>query len=266
MHSLNIVATLETTISRMPAKIEASAPFSRYLLDNHATMTRRAPEARDFSIDAHRRSIAHDGSGRVLPAIDSLRCRRIERKKELAGNRRCCYVSSLLDWRPDRPSDRALLKIVATKRSSVAIHVANAAIAKASEQADSADEIKQLKPPSSSFPKGIGKAFRVSRRSSVVPSISRCLCQRGNDHRLATHSPNWTRGPTVCRSQSLSFWPRALRWEKRRCDELAESAAIDEGKSSACSRWKCRAKLWSRLLCAVPSSTLTSCELVSHTR
>ena len=54
---LNIVATLETTIGRLPANIEAERSIlGAVLLDNHAfndAAEHLKPE--DFSIDSHRR-------------------------------------------------------------------------------------------------------------------------------------------------------------------------------------------------------------------
>jgi replicative DNA helicase len=54
---LNIVATIDTTISRMPANVEAERSIlGAILLDNHAyndAAEHLRPE--DFSVDAHRR-------------------------------------------------------------------------------------------------------------------------------------------------------------------------------------------------------------------
>jgi replicative DNA helicase len=143
---LNIVATLETTISRMPANIEAERSIlGAILLDNHAyndAAEHLKPE--DFSIDAHRRLYS-----RMMDLAESSRpidiitlVEELERKKELQAIGDVGYVSSLLDGVPDRPSIEHYVKIVRDKAILRGlIHISNAAIAKASEQADSADEI-----------------------------------------------------------------------------------------------------------------------------
>src|SRR5258707_12908252 len=66
----------------------------------------------------------------------------LERRKALQAIADVGYVSSLLDGVPDRPSIEHYVKIVRDKAILRGlIHVANAPIAKASEQSDSADEI-----------------------------------------------------------------------------------------------------------------------------
>src|SRR5712672_3785900 len=143
---LNIVATLETTISRMPANVEAERSIlGAILLDNHAyndAAEHLKPE--DFSIDAHRRIYSRmmdlSESSRPIDIITLVE--ELERKKELQAIGDVGYVSSLLDGVPDRPSIEHYVKIVRDKAILRGlIHVANAAIAKASEQSDSADEI-----------------------------------------------------------------------------------------------------------------------------
>src|SRR5256885_10231677 len=84
---LNIVATLETTISRMPANVEAERSIlGAILLDNHAyndAAEHLKPE--DFSIDAHRRLYS-----RMMDLAESSRpidiitlVEELERRKEL---------------------------------------------------------------------------------------------------------------------------------------------------------------------------------------
>ena len=143
---LNIVATLETTISRMPANVEAERSIlGAILLDNHAyndAAEHLKPE--DFSIDAHRRIYSRmmdlSESSRPIDIITLVE--ELDRKKELQAIGDVGYVSSLLDGVPDRPSIEHYVKIVRDKAILRGlIHVANNAIAKASEQSDSADEI-----------------------------------------------------------------------------------------------------------------------------
>src|SRR5580658_4110009 len=120
---LNIVATLETSIGRLPSNIEAERSIlGAVLLDNHAfndAAEHLKPE--DFSIDSHRRIYS-----RMMDLAESSRpidiitlVEELEQKKDL---------QAVGDVR-----DKAILRGL--------INVANAAIAKASEQADPADEI-----------------------------------------------------------------------------------------------------------------------------
>jgi replicative DNA helicase len=143
---LNIVATIESTVSRMPANIDAERSIlGAILLDNHAyndAAEHLQPD--DFSLDAHRRIYA-----RMMDLAESSRpvdivtlVEELERKKELQAIGEAAYISSLLDGVPDRPSIEHYVKIVRDKAILRGlIHVSNAAIAKASEQADPADEI-----------------------------------------------------------------------------------------------------------------------------
>ena len=143
---LNIVATVESTISRMPANIEAERSIlGAILLDNHAyndAAEHLQPD--DFSLDSHRRIYS-----RMMDLAESSRpvdivtlVEELERKRELQAVGDASYISSLLDGVPDRPSIEHYVKIVRDKAILRGlIHVSNAAIAKASEQADPADEI-----------------------------------------------------------------------------------------------------------------------------
>ncbi len=143
---LNIVATIESTVSRMPANIDAERSIlGAILLDNHAyndAAEHLQPD--DFSLDSHRRIYS-----RMMDLAESSRpvdivtlVEELERKKELQAIGEAAYISSLLDGVPDRPSIEHYVKIVRDKALLRGlIHVSNAAIAKASEQADPADEI-----------------------------------------------------------------------------------------------------------------------------
>jgi replicative DNA helicase len=143
---LNIVATVETSIGRLPANVEAERSIlGAILLDNHAyndAAEHLKPE--DFSLDAHRRIYSRmmdlSESSRPIDIITLVE--ELEQKKELPAVGDVGYISSLLDGVPDRPSIEHYVKIVRDKAILRGlIHVANAAIAKASEQADPADEI-----------------------------------------------------------------------------------------------------------------------------
>ena len=142
----NIVATLETSIGRMPANIEAERSIlGAILLDNHAyndAAEHLKPE--DFSLDAHRRLYARmmDLAENSRPIDIITLVEELERKKELQAIGDAAYISSLLDGVPDRPSIEHYVKIVRDKAILRGlIHISNSAIAKASEQADPADDI-----------------------------------------------------------------------------------------------------------------------------
>src|SRR5580700_2176534 len=143
---LNIVATLETSIGRLPANIDAERSIlGAVLLDNHAfndAAEHLKPE--DFSIDSHRRIYS-----RMMDLAESSRpidiitlVEELEQKKDLQAVGDVGYISGLLDGVPDRPSIEHYVRIVRDKAILRGlISVANTAIAKASEQADPADEI-----------------------------------------------------------------------------------------------------------------------------
>src|SRR5260370_29990831 len=143
---LNIVATLETTIGRLPASIEAERSIlGAILLDNHAyndAAEHLKPE--DFSIDSHRRIYS-----RMMDLAESSRPidiitlpEELEQKRDLEAVGGYVYISSLLDGVPDRPSIEHYVRIVRDKAILRGlINVSNTAIAKASEQAEPDDEI-----------------------------------------------------------------------------------------------------------------------------
>src|SRR5277367_5053797 len=143
---LNIVATLETSIGRMPSNIDAERSIlGAVLLDNHAfndAAEHLRPE--DFSIDSHRRIYS-----RMMDLAESSRpidiitlVEELEQKKDLQAVGDVGYISGLLDGVPDRPSIEHYVRIVRDKSILRGlISVANTAIAKASEQAEPADDI-----------------------------------------------------------------------------------------------------------------------------
>ena len=116
---LNIVATLETTIGRMPANIDAERSIlGAVLLDNHAfndAAEHLKPE--DFSIDSHRRIYARmmdlNESSRPIDIITLVE--ELEQKKDLQAVGDVGYISGLLDGVPDRPSIEHYVRIVRDK-------------------------------------------------------------------------------------------------------------------------------------------------------
>src|SRR5436305_6040726 len=132
--------------SSLPANVEAERSIlGAILLDNFA-YNQAAEHLRieDFSLDSHRRIYSRmvdlSESSRPIDMITLIE--ELDRHKDLQAIGDVPYVSSLLDGVPDRPSIEHYVKIVRDKAILRGlIHVANNAIAKASEQADSADEI-----------------------------------------------------------------------------------------------------------------------------
>jgi replicative DNA helicase len=237
---LNLVATLETTISRMPANFEAERSIlGAILLDNHAfndAAEHLKPE--DFSIDSHRRIYS-----RMLDLNDSSRpidiitlVEELDRRKELQAIGDVGYVSSLLDGVPDRPSIEHYVRIVRDKAILRGlIYVANNAIAKASEQADSADEILN-EAEAAVFQlseKRIGKGFQgiteIVRNS--FGSVD-ALLQRGQRITgMATHYTDLDEMTSGFQKADLVILAaRPSMGKTAFAMNIAENAAIDDGK------------------------------------
>ena len=130
----------------MPANVEAErAILGAILLDNSAyNEAAEHLRAEDFSLDSHRRIYA-----RMAELMDSSRpidlitlVEELDRAKELQAIGDVGYVSSLLDGVPDRPSIEHYIHIVRDKALLRGlIHAANAAIARAAEHAEPAEDI-----------------------------------------------------------------------------------------------------------------------------
>ncbi len=236
---LNIVATLETSIGRLPASIEAERSIlGAVLLDNHAfydAAEHLKPD--DFSIDSHRRIYS-----RMMELAESSRpidiitlVEELEQKKDLQAVGDASYISGLLDGVPDRPSIEHYVRIVRDKAILRGlINVANTAIAKASEQAEPADEI--LNDAEAAVfqlsEKRIGKGFQsvkeISRNSGGIDA----LLQRGQRITgLATHyteldekTLGFQKSDLVILAARPSMGKTAL------ATNIAENAAIDDGK------------------------------------
>jgi replicative DNA helicase len=140
------MATTDYTISTLPANVEAERSIlGAILLDNFAyNQAAEHLQPEDFSLDSHRRIY-----GRMVDLMESSRpvdlitlVEELDRSKELQSVGDVGYVSSLLDGVPDRPSIEHYVKIVRDKALLRGlIHTANAAIARAAEQSDLAEEI-----------------------------------------------------------------------------------------------------------------------------
>ncbi len=237
----NIVATIDTSIGRMPANIEAERSIlGAILLDNHAfndAAEHLKPE--DFSIDAHRRIYA-----RMMDLAESSRpidhitlVEELEQKKDLQAIGDVGYISSLLDGVPDRPSIDHYVRIVRDKAILRGlISVSNSAIAKASEQADPADDI--LNDAEAAIfalsEKRIGKGFQdiqdIVRNS--FGSVD-ALLQRGQRITgLATHYTELDEMTSGFQKADLVILAaRPSMGKTSFAMNIAENAAIDDGKT-----------------------------------
>jgi replicative DNA helicase len=141
------VATTDYSLAHtLPANIEAERSIlGAILLDNFAyNQAAEHLKSDDFSLDSHRRIYARmqelAESSRPVDIITLVE--ELDRHKELEAIGDVAYISGLVDGVPDRPSIEHYVKIVRDKallRSL--IHTANAAIARAADQSDLAEEI-----------------------------------------------------------------------------------------------------------------------------
>ena len=141
------MATTDYSLARsLPANVEAERSIlGAILLDNlsyHQAAEHLKPD--DFSLDSHRRIYS-----RMMDLAESARpidmitlVEELDRHKELEPIGDVAYVSGLLDGVPDRPSIEHYVKIVRDKALLRGLmHAANAAIARAADQSDPAEEI-----------------------------------------------------------------------------------------------------------------------------
>jgi replicative DNA helicase len=238
---LNIVATIDSSIGRMPANIEAERSIlGAILLDNHAfNDAAEHLKADDFSLDAHRRIYARmmDLSESSKPIDIITLVEELEQKKDLQAIGDVGYVSSLLDGVPDRPSIDHYVRIVRDKAILRGlISVSSSAIAKASEQADPADEI--LNDAEAAIfalsEKRIGQGFQgiqdIVRNS--FGSID-ALLQRGQRITgLATHYTELDEMTSGFQKADLVILAaRPSMGKTSFAMNIAENAAIDDGKT-----------------------------------
>ena len=141
------MATTDYTLAHtLPANVEAERSIlGAILLDNLAyNEAAEHLKAEDFSLDSHRRLYA-----RMIDLAESSRpidmitlVEELDRHKELEAIGDVGYISGLVDGVPDRPSIEHYIKIVRDKALLRGLmHAANAAIARAAEQSDPAEEI-----------------------------------------------------------------------------------------------------------------------------
>jgi len=141
------LATADYTLAHtLPANVEAERSIlGAILLDNLAfNQAAEHLKPEDFSLDSHRRIYTRmvdlAESSRAIDLITLVE--ELDRRKELEAIGDVGYLSGLLDGVPDRPSIEHYIKIVRDKALLRGlIHAANAAIARAAEQSDPAEEI-----------------------------------------------------------------------------------------------------------------------------
>jgi len=141
------LATTDYTLAQtLPANMQAERSILGAILLDNLAYNQAAEHLRpdDFSLDSHRRiysrMIELAESSRPIDMITLVE--ELERHKELEPIGDVGYVSGLLDGVPDRPSIEHYVKIVRDKALLRGlINAANAAIARASEQTDAAEDI-----------------------------------------------------------------------------------------------------------------------------
>jgi len=237
---LNIVATIDTSVGRMPANIEAERSIlGAILLDNHAfndAAEHLKPD--DFSLDSHRRIYS-----RMMELAESSRpidiitlVEELDQKKDLQAIGDVGYVSSLLDGVPDRPSIEHYVRIVRDKAILRGlIGVAQSAISKASEQAEPADEILNDAEAAvfALSEKRIGKGFQgiqdIVRNS--FGSIDALLKRGRRITGLATHYVELDELTSGLQNSDLVVLAaRPSMGKTSLAMNVAENAAIDDGK------------------------------------
>jgi replicative DNA helicase len=245
----------------LPANVEAERSIlGAILLDNHAyneAAEHLHPE--DFSLDSHRRIYA-----RVVDLMESSRpvdlitlIEELDRHKELQAIGDVGYISSLLDGVPDRPSIEHYVKIVRDKALLRGlIHAANAAISRAADQSDTAEEI--LNDAEAAIfqlsEKRIGRGF-LGIQEIVKESFGSvdALLQRGQRITgLATHYTDLDEMTSGLQKADLIILAaRPSMGKTSFAMNIAENAAIEDKKTVAMfSLEMSREALLLRLLCS----------------
>src|ERR1700736_488779 len=140
------MTTTDYSISSLPANVEAERSILGAILLDNFSYNQAAEHLRadDFSLDSHRRIYSRmidlAESSRPIDMITLIE--EHDRHKDLQSVGDVGYISSLVDGVPDRPSIEHYVKIVRDKALLRGlIHAANTAIARASDQADSAEDV-----------------------------------------------------------------------------------------------------------------------------
>src|SRR5213080_5190533 len=235
------MATADYSLAHtLPANVEAERSIlGAILLDNFAyNQAAEHLRAEDFSLDSHRRIYTRmvdlAESSRPIDMITLVE--ELDRRSELETIGGVAYISSLLDGVPDRPSIEHYIKIVRDKALLRGlIYAANAAIVRAGEQGDAADDI--LNDAEASIlqlsEKRIGRGF-MGVQEIVKESFGSidALLQRGQRITgLATHYTDldeMTSG--LQRSDLVIIAARPSMGKTAFAMNIAENAAIEDQK------------------------------------
>jgi replicative DNA helicase len=246
----------------LPANIEAERSILGAILLDNLSYNQAAEHLKpeDFLLDSHRRIYSRMiDLSESSHSIDLITLsEELARNGELETIGGAAYVSGLLDGVPDRPSIENYIKIVRDKSLLRAlIHTATAAIARASEQSDAAEEIlndteAQIFQLSE---KRIGRGFmgvsEIVRES--FGSID-ALLQRGQRITgLATHFSELD-GMTcgLQRADLVIIAARPSMGKTAFAMNIAENAAIEDKKTVAVfSLEMSKEALLQRMLCSV---------------
>jgi len=221
---LNIVATIDTNVARMPQNVDAERSIlGAILLDNHAfneAAEHLKPE--DFSLDSHRRIYSRmmDLSESSRPIDVITLPEELDQNKDLDAVGGYPYISSLLDGVPDRPSIEHYVRIVRDKAILRGlIGVAGSAIAKASEQADDADDILNEAEAAifALSEKRIGQGFQRIRDTIRDSGGIDAFMQRGQRITgLETHFTDLDEMTSGFQKSDLVILAARPRWARRR--------------------------------------------------
>jgi replicative DNA helicase len=235
------LATTDYSLAHtLPANVEAERSIlGAILLDNFSyNQAAEHLKPEDFSLDSHRRIYS-----RMMDLAESSRpidmitlVEELDRRKELEAIGDVGYVSGLIDGVPDRPSIEHYIKIVRDKALMRGlIHTANAAIARAAEQSDPAEEV--LNDAEAAIfqlsEKRIGRGF-MGVQEIVKESFGSvdALLQRGQRITgLATHYPDldeMTSG--LQRSDLVIIAARPSMGKTAFAMNIAENASIEDQK------------------------------------
>ena len=248
-------------VSSLPANVEAERSILGAILLDNLSYNQAAEHLKpeDFSLDSHRRIYS-----RMMDLAESSRpidmitlVEELDQRKELESVGDVGYVSGLVDGVPDRPSIEHYVKIVRDKALLRGlIHAANAAIARAADQSDPAEEI--LNDAESAIfqlsEKRIGRGF-MGVQEIVKESFGSvdALLQRGQRITgLATHYTDldeMTSG--LQRSDLIIIAARPSMGKTAFAMNIAENAAIaDQKVVGMFSLEMSREALLLRLLCS----------------
>src|SRR5437588_9006826 len=248
-------------VSSLPANVEAERSILGAILLDNLSYNQAAEHLKpeDFSLDSHRRIYSRmmDLSEFSRPIDMTTLVEKLDQRKELESVGDVGYVSGLVDGVPDRPSIEHYVKIVRDKALLRGlIHAANAAIARAGDQSDPAEEI--LNDAESAIfqlsEKRIGRGF-MGVQEIVKESFGSvdALLQRGQRITgLATHYTDldeMTSG--LQRSDLVIIAARPSMGKTAFVMNIAENAAIeDQQVVGVFSLEMSREALLMRLLCS----------------